>query len=151
MRALSLKLLAAGAAAAVAGVVLLRFRARDSTIAASRIEVPIDSASASSPLLTCDSAAAEERMRRGARMRGEPCVLDVAPTNAAEYRRGGCDMIVQDFIEAGASDWAVNALRCILIARGADQAFRCCQEVTSCCSYLTVFAEPKRNWSITKR
>jgi hypothetical protein len=151
MRALPLKFLAAGAAAAVAGFMLLRLRARHSTIVASRSEVPIDSASASCPLLTCDSAAAEEKMRRGARMRGEPCVLDVAITNVAEYRRGGCDMIVQDFIEAGASDWAVNALRCILIARGADQAFRCWQVVTSRCSFLTVLAEPKRNWSTTKR
>jgi len=78
------------------------------------------------PVFTCDAAAAEGRMRSGASSRGEPCVLDVSATNAAEFRRGGCDMIVRDFVEAGASEWAANALRCILVARGADQAFRFC-------------------------
>ncbi len=134
MRLPSLKLLAAASAAGTAALLIariLRIRARGSSVIASCL-TPMHSVASSQlghsencPIFTCDAAAAEERMRRGARSRGEPCVLDVCATNAAEYRRGGCDMIVRDFIEAGASEWAANALRCILVARGADQAFRC--------------------------
>jgi hypothetical protein len=132
MSLLSLKVLAAasaGAAAALLLVQLMHLRARRLRSAASSLCIDFTDSqlpdSLQNPVMfRCNAAAAEERMRKGARTRGEPCVLDVCATNAAEYRRGGCDMIVRDFIEAGASEWAANALRCILIARGADQAFR---------------------------
>jgi hypothetical protein len=133
MRLPSLQFLVAASAAGAAALLLariLRLRARSSCNRVSS-GIPLDSTletqslhSQTAPIFACDAAAAEERMRTGARIRGEPCVLDVCSTNAAEYRRGGCDMIVRDFIEAGASEWAANALRCILVARGADQAFR---------------------------
>jgi hypothetical protein len=129
MRLPSMKVMAAASAGAAAAAFLLlrmmRLRARRSCAAATS-EKFIDSQQHNPPMFACDAAAAEERMRRGAISRGEPCVLDVCAANAAEYRRGGCDMIVRDFIEAGASEWAANALRSILVARGADQAFRFC-------------------------
>jgi hypothetical protein len=128
----SLKVLAAASAVAASALLLvqlLRRHARRSNDDASLVNIDLTRLQQSDipqnpPIFSCDTVAAEERMRRGARARGEPCVLDVCATNAAEYRRGGCDMIVRDFIEAGASEWAVDALRCILVARGADQAFR---------------------------
>jgi hypothetical protein len=145
MRLTSLNVFAAASASGAVAFFLARmFR---SSRAPAPTETPTKSNQAhqslqsqSTPIFTCDAEEAEERMRRGARIRGEPCVLDVCASNAAEYRRGGCDMIIQDFIEAGASEWAANTLRCILVSRGADQAFRCrpllliarYSELTSC-------------------
>jgi hypothetical protein len=131
MRTPSIVLISAVASAAAAAFALARVLRK--LARSPPADAPCESATdpvqlkATSPYLisTCDAVAAEERLRCCARDRGEPCVLDVCEANAAEYRRGGCDMIIRDFVEAGACQWTVNALRCILIARGADQAFRC--------------------------
>ena len=142
----SLSILAAASAGAAAALILAqvtRFWDRRSHTAASFSRLVMSQlqqpdCAQDRTILTCDEATAEERMRKGASARGEPCVLDVCATNAAEYRRGGCDMIVRDFIEAGASEWAANALRCILVARGADQAFRFSDAAAHCAAFASL-------------
>ena len=64
------------------------------------------------------------RMRRLALLAGEPCVLDVSTTTAPLFKRGGMDLILKDIKDAGFHAHLRDYLRCLLIARGADQAFR---------------------------
>jgi hypothetical protein len=65
-----------------------------------------------------------ERIRQLASTAGEPCVLDVSPTTAPLFKRGGMALIMKDLKESGLSEQIQEYLRCLLIARGADQAFR---------------------------
>jgi hypothetical protein len=65
-----------------------------------------------------------EKIRQVARTAGEPCVLDVSPTTAPLFKRGGMALIMKDIKDSGLSKHIQEYLRCLLIARGADQAFR---------------------------
>ena len=64
------------------------------------------------------------RQRQLARAAGEPCVLDTSPSTVALFRRGGVALITKDIERAGLPPHVVNFMQKLLIARGADQAFR---------------------------
>lgn len=64
------------------------------------------------------------KIRRLALKAGEPSVFDVSPATAALYKRGGMALILKEIKEAGFSKYIQEYIRCLLIARGADQAFR---------------------------
>ena len=64
------------------------------------------------------------RQRRRALAAGEPCVLDTAVSTVALFRRGGVALMNKDLAGAGLPGYAVDYVKKLLIARGADQAFR---------------------------
>jgi len=64
------------------------------------------------------------RQRRRAAAAGEPCILDTSVATVALFRRGGVALINKDVAGAGLPAHVVEFIRKLLIARGADQAFR---------------------------
>ncbi len=64
------------------------------------------------------------RIRRLALTAGEPCAFDISPTTAPLFKRGGMALILKDIKDAGVPNHIREYFRCLLIARGADQAFR---------------------------
>ena len=66
----------------------------------------------------------EARLRTVAKLAGEPCVLDVSPTTAALFRRGGMALICRDLCMSGMPGYLRRYIEALMIARGADQAFR---------------------------
>lgn len=70
-------------------------------------------------------------MRQLAIESGEPSVLDVSPSNVAAYRRGGVALIMKDLKVSGLPQHVVEYFGQLLIARGADQAFRTKMELVN--------------------
>ena len=64
------------------------------------------------------------RQRWRAKVAGEPCILDTAITTVALFRRGGVALMNKDVAGAGLPAYVVEYVEKLLIARGADQAFR---------------------------
>ena len=64
------------------------------------------------------------RQRRRALAAGEPCILDTKVTTVALFRRGGVALMNKDLAGAGLPAYVVEYVKKLLIARGADQAFR---------------------------
>ena len=64
------------------------------------------------------------RQRRRALVAGEPCILDTGEATVARFRRGGVTLMHQDLAGAGLAPHVVDFVTKLLVARGADQAFR---------------------------
>jgi hypothetical protein len=64
------------------------------------------------------------QQRRRARDAGEPCILDTSVSTVALFRRGGVALMNKDLLGAGLPLYVVEYVNKLLIARGADQAFR---------------------------
>jgi hypothetical protein len=54
----------------------------------------------------------------------EPCILDTSVSTVALFRRGGLALIDKDLAGSGLPAYVVDYVHKLLIARGADQAFR---------------------------